>query len=222
MNEALLWIPTLDLSSVPAPYHEASAKMFLAAHHGRGHIISPDPLVIRVPSLALTSPRPGFACHLISQSPIPDGPLELIDVTISCPRGVQDPHLARLDQIFKKGPVRRVILTRQGPEQTLNVIAQALETLLDTFPEILIAIDVNSFGWDAVSHFAAEYPPILLDGIADSELWRLMDLAQVLQRPVWLDDFSHHPKPVPELPQYKIFDPPPVDVHRIPFSSRFR
>lgn len=224
MTAPLYWIPTLFLTNQWSSFHDPLAKMFLASHQGRGHIISPKPLGIKVPSLALTQPHPGYIYHVnVTQAhPIPGAGMEVTDVVVPCPTGIADVSLRHLDTIYRHSVVRRITLTRQAARQPLFVLSRALDTVLQSFPHISIGIDVRSFGWDAAAHFAQEFPALRLEGIDDGQLWQLMQLGQVLGRPVWLDDFSRHPKVVPPLPQFKVSDPPPIDVHRIPFSSRFR
>jgi hypothetical protein len=224
VTQPLYWIPTLFLPEQSQPFYDPLVKMFLSAHQGRGHIVSPQPLGIQIPSLALTQPQSGYVYHVNAdrdQPPVKHR-LEITDVVVSCPTGIEDASLARLDTIYRLSTIRRITLTRDTPRHPLFVLSQALDTVLQSFPQITIGIDVQSFGWDAAAHFAQKFPALQLDGIDDNQLWRLIQLGQVLGRPVWLDDFSRHPKPLPGLPQFKVSDPPPIDVHRIPFSSRFR
>ncbi len=224
MTKPLYWIPTLFLPNHWQPFYDPLAKMFLAAHQGRGHIVSPQPLGVQVPSLALTQPQSGYVYHVNAdrdQLPNRDR-LGVTDVVVSCPTGIEDTSLALLNALYRYSTVRRITLTRDAPRHPLLALSRALDTILQSFPHISVGIDVETFGWDAAAHLAQQFPDLRLEGIDDNQLWQLMQLGQVLGRTVWLDDFSHHPKALPPLPQFKISDPPPIDVHRIPFSSRFR
>lgn len=220
----LLFMPTLNLLKTAPLYHERLTTMFLKSHQGRGHLIMPaasttDPVAA---SYAVIKPTLGHPLHLFLSEAVPKSlKASMIDVVVPCFRGVQDPAWIRLNRVYQKGPVRRIILTRQGLDHPLEAIDRTIDTLSTTL-QTKIFLDVNSFGWDAVAHFVSRYSDLQVEGIEDAQLWRLLQLAEVLNRPVHLDDLRGKPILIEPLPHYKIVEPPPMNVHRIPFPVQYR
>ncbi len=223
MKHPLVFMPTLNLSNIAPSYYDRVVAMFLQSHQGRGHLIMPGPMPSPVAaSYAVTKSHRDHPLHLLLTETTPKVlKAATIDVVVPCPRGVQDPAWSRLNRVYQKAPVRRVILTRQGPDHGLDTLDRAIDTL-STAIHTSIFLDVNSFGWDAVSHFVSRYPHVQIDGVSDQQLWKLLQLAEVLDRPVHLDDLRGHPKPIEPLPHYKISDPPAMNVHRVPFPVQYR
>lgn len=223
MKSPLIFMPTLNLSQTPPAYQMALAIRHLKAYQGSGHLIIPAAIKDLNPgSYAVTRPATGHPLHLRLTDSMPKSPkASVVDLVVDCPKGVSDPAWSGLNRVYQKVPVRRLILTRQGLDHRLDILDRAIDTLV-TAIQAKIFLDLPSFGWDAVAHFVSRYPDLQIEGVPDHQLWQLMHLAEVLERPLHLDDLSEHPRPILPLPHHKIPDPPVLSVHRIPFPVQYR
>lgn len=223
MKSPLIFMPILNLSQTPGVYQMPLATRFLKAYQGLGHIIMPEPLHDLQPvSYAITKPAPNHPLHLPLTDSMPRSiKASVIDLVVACPQGILDPAWHRINRVYQKVPVRRLILTRQGPDHRLDVLDRSIDALSSAIQSKFF-LDLHSFGWDAVGHFVSRYPDLQIEGVSDRQLWHLMHLAEVLDRPLHLDDLSEHPRLIPSLPHHKVPDPPVVNVHRVPFPVQYR
>ncbi len=223
MKNPLIFMPVLNLVNSAPSYHDHLTSMFLKSHQGRGHIIMPaSPTNPAGFSYAVTQPNLDHPIHLYLTEIMPRNlKAAAVDIVVPCPRGVQDPAWNRLNRVYQRATVRRIILTRQGPEHRLDILDKAIDTLSSAI-DTKIFLDWDSFGWDAIGHFLSRYPHVHIEGVPDDQLYTLMRLAEVLDRPIHLDDLRAHPKPIEPLFHHKIADPPAINVHRIPFPSQYR
>lgn len=223
MKSPLIFMPTLNLCQTPLVYQMRLAVRHLKAYQGKGHLIMPEPLKdLRPSSYAVTKPASGHPLHLPLTDSMPKSPkASVIDLVVACPQGIADPAWDRLNRVYQEVPVRRLILTRQGPDHRLDTLDRAIDTITSAM-QAKIFLDLPSFGWDAVAHFVSRYPQLQIEGVPDHQLWQLMHLAEILERPLHLDDLSEHPRPIPPLPHHRVPDPAVLSVHRIPFPVQYR
>lgn len=217
----LFWVPTLSLtaSSANARFLAPLALAFLASHRGRGHIVLDQDAP--VPGQSVSTRVPAAGRFWRSAGPLPFPPPAAtagVEVVLECPFVGKGPPLG------EAGPesVRRVIVVRR-PASGLAEIDRSVSRLLEALaggPDIWL--DQPSFGFDALSYLADRYPALQIDNVGDGDLYDLLQLGELIDRPVWLWDFSGRPPlPLPAPPRYPLPDPPPVKADDLPISKRF-
>lgn len=202
MSVPIVWFPRLRVDSASPQWALRLAESFWDRHEGYGHVVfgeSVSPRAIRVPpdrSAAFMVPEPGFRHRRRDDSPKHIGwagtvEWEVVDVT-SAPG---DPLENPLD-------CDRLVLHRR-PDLPLGRLESMLSDLLTEVPISRIWLDLTSTGWDAATWLLSRFPQVQLEGVADHELWRLMQIAQWLNRPLWLQDAVHpNPREIPQFPRY--------------------
>lgn len=196
----LLWVPLFDGRGLTPPFLAWHAERFRRLHAGVGHIVAdlPGPW----PSCAATAAATGAEWHYtgarrLSKTVRPSA----ITVEIAVPTGVQDEALKVLERAQRIGSVSRIIFMRPNGSQ-LDRIATAISTVRDAW-NASVWLDYASFGWDALSYLLARDAELEPIGVPDGELGRLVDLAELLGRPLLMTDFSGHPPhPIPALPNF--------------------
>lgn len=220
MTLPLLWMPTLDITRIPAPFQEWAVRRFLKSHGGRGHIIA-DAVDIW-PSLEVTQPARGchWYCKTAAKVAKKSQPID-VTVDIMLPGGLGDPALRVLDAARAAGAIRRLVVSRP-PDMSLNRALTSFATLLDSVTPSVWA-DVQSFGWDAVSYLAAWDERIQISGVQDSDVCLLGRLSEISGRPLMLSDLSGEPpQAIPAAPLFADEKNVPRALNSLPLWGRSR
>lgn len=200
MTQALIWMPVLDVANIPGPFFDWAADRFLKQHGGVGHIIADH--IGPWPSFEVVKPTLDghWYCRRIQTVTKKAKPQD-ITIELLVPQGAEDPALVLLDKVQKAGPIRRLVVKRPTG-LSLARCQVSLQTLSETItPELWL--DVDSFGWDAVSFLCAGTPRFQISGVADYDLSQLSHLAALLERPLFMSDLSdRRPRPILGLPEY--------------------
>lgn len=194
MNPPLIWMPTWYVPAAPTRFDMWQAKRFLAAHAGRGHIISPIPLARSI-SQECTTPHKDYPWY--THEVIPDS-LQVASITLEVSISTNWQLIAaRLQDV----PCRRLVVCRR-PGQSLDALIGPLEELTCSI-SCERWLDLPSFGWVAAEYFLSRDPNWQLANVDDLSLARLLRLAHWLDRPVMLKDYSGRPAiPISPLPEF--------------------
>ena len=106
-------------------------------------------------------------------------------------QGADDPALKRLEAAKAAGPLRRVVLIRP-PASPLARLTVSIGTL-DDMVDAPFWLDLQSFGWTALTYLLAWNPRLQAANVPDHQVWHLARLGEELGRPVVLDDLSGQP-----------------------------
>lgn len=200
MSQPLLWMPVLDGRGMSGPFLVWAADRFLRSHGGIGHIIADQVGAWR--SFETTKPVSAARWYLADDRTVPKKvKCQTITVEMPVPAGAGDRALDRLERAQAAGPVGRLVLVRPR-DLSLDRAATSIRTLGDTVSSPLW-LDLKTFGWVAASYLLARDPALQVAGVEDDDLWRLLNLAEILHRPLVMRDLSGGPdRPVPSLPRF--------------------
>lgn len=205
----LSWIPVLDLRQESlTSFALREAAVFYRAHQGRGHLLlgEPPPPGTSYASWSCTRPLPGQTWRSPVQS------WEGLPVAASleiagdhAPEPAQDCDLPAL--LTQNAACRLTVYRIPGTEA--DAVIRAVSQIRESHPQAALWLDLPSMGWDAAAYLLAVIPVLQLMNVPDRELSHLLDLAEILERPVQLHDFGGAaPLPVLPLPEY----PPQKDT----------
>lgn len=204
MRSVLIWMPEIHARDYPSQFFPWVADRFLRGHGGIGHVVADRPGPWG--SLEITNSQSGRDWYCTIQAKPPKIPAKknspgAISVDMLLPQGAQDPILDYLDQLKRLAPLRRLIIQR--PKNFTIARAQmSLRTLYDAL-SVPIWLDLQSFGWDAVSFLCAADPALQISGVPDHEAFILARLAEIVERPLVLSDLSsQNARTVNPLPRY--------------------
>ncbi len=204
MRPVLIWMPEMEAKDYPSRFFPWMADRFVRRHGGIGHIVAerPGPW----DSLEITNSQPGYDWYCAIQAKPPKIPAKknspgAISVNMMLPQGAQDPILDYLDRLQRLAPIRRLII-RRPQNFTIARAQMGLRTLYDAL-SAPIWLNLQSFGWDAVSFLCAADPAFQISGVPDHEVFILARLAEMVERPLVLADLSSKKaRPINPLPRY--------------------
>ncbi len=222
MTEPLLaWIPCLDLSAEPWDrYAENRAALFVRAHRGRGHVVISHfpPTLPALPDCAARAPSASGAWQSAPGDFRLEQGADILQVSVHAVdaatfSGLNPPYsLAQVPQ----GQAVRLIVYRR-PSTSLSAFIRSVASLKNAYPGFSVWVDQPSAGWDALSYLLAQWPDLQALHIGDAEVSRLGDIARLLHRPVYLQDFgTQTPVLLPPLPEYPALPSPTWDMASLP------
>lgn len=199
MSAPLLWVPIFDAQGPSEAFWEWKATRFVSSHGGIAHVIADR--IGDWPSMETHVPVNGAHWYWVAGTQLPKRvrPQDAA-VEIQLPVGT-GPDLEQLEKIASQVTIRRLVVRRPAAV-SLGRIRRGLLTLGEALKTDLW-LHLDSFGWEAASYLLAAQPDLQLWGVSDPDLWKLVRLSALTQRPLLQADFSGRPpRPLRPLPRY--------------------